>query len=177
MLRNSDIAHLDDIELAEANINTTSLCNTIQQEIYKRATEKKFDTLLDELDETQEELRIIRRSLNQGCGSSADSSESSDNHNTPPRDPSSSRHPLLSGPPSPTNQDLDPSPPNIIDVQNPPSIVTSSNATSIITSSNATSATKSTTPKLTPKKNKKPTKVKTNKRTSNSARRLRSTKP
>ena len=78
MLRVSDIASLDDTELAEANIEITTLLHTIQQEIYKRAAEKKYGTLLDELNETQGELRTIRTSLNIGPDSDEASSESSD---------------------------------------------------------------------------------------------------
>ena len=124
----SDIAALDDTELAEANIKTTSLLNTIQQEIYKRASENKFRTLQDELDEAQKELRNIRVLL--GNDSGAESSESSDNHNTPPRDINNKNHPLTSDNHTANNLDFRLSLPNTININNPSSIITSSNATS-----------------------------------------------
>ena len=127
MLRVSDIASLDDTELAEANIEITTLLHTIQQEIYKRAAEKKYGTLLDELNETQGELRTIRTSLNIGLDSDEASSESSDNPKTPPRD-------YTIRPPSPpestdNNQGTDSNQLKTSAASPPPSPVTSSTCT------------------------------------------------
>lgn len=122
-----DITALDDTELAEVNIKTTSLLNTIQQEIYKRASENNLRALQDELDETQKELHNIRVLL--GNNSEDESSESSDNHNTPPRD-ISSNYSLSSfvrnkDSISESNSSL----PNTIITHNPPSNITSANTT------------------------------------------------
>ena len=155
-----DIAALDDTKLAEVNIKTTTLLNTIQQEIYKRASENKFRSLQDELDETQNELRNIRVLL--GNDSEDDSSESSDNHNTPPRDINSNNRLLSYAKNKASKSDSSSSLPNTINIHNPPSIITSSNAT--------------TETKLTPVEKKKTVKTPFHSRTKYSFKRLRKRK-